>query len=178
MQRIGLWFPFLIACALAVVLALAVLRSPRADHPLIGQSAPAPKLSALEGIEAPRDVASANPYAGVRIVNFWASWCAPCKIEHPQLMQLAREGVVIDGYIYRDEPQKARAMLRAGGNPYRVSYLDPDGKAMMAFGSKGVPESYVIDKNGIIVLHITGVIDPAILNDVLRPVLIKAATAP
>ena len=181
MQRIGLWVPFIIACVLALVLALAVLVGSRAAHPMIGQSAPTLELSVLGGVAAPRDGAAqgdvANPYAGARLVNFWASWCTPCKVEHPQLMQLAREGVVIDGYIYRDDAEMARRVLQATGNPYRVSYLDPYGEAMMAYGSKGVPESYVVDKNGKIILHITGIIDPETITDVLRPALLKASAA-
>lgn len=170
MRPLSNWIPLIIAAVLAALLAFALMRTDRAQDPMVGQTRPALQLTPLD--VAP-DFAAADT-SGARLVNFWASWCAPCIIEHPQLMQLASEGFVVEGYVYRDEPSNARAMLARKGNPFAASYLDPDGVAMMAYGTKGVPESFVIDKDGVITLRITGVIDPQMLSETLRPALVAA----
>lgn len=86
------------------------------------------------------------------LINFWGSYCAPCKLEHPLLMEMARQGVEIVGILYKDgQPDKAREILRNDGNPFRTIGLDRMGDLGIDIGISGVPESFLIDANGQIV---------------------------
>ena len=86
------------------------------------------------------------------LVNFWGSYCAPCKLEHPLLMQMAGQGVEIVGMLYKDsEPDKAREILAKDGNPFRLIGVDRSGDLGIDIGISGVPESFLIDANGQIV---------------------------
>lgn len=169
MRRIWLWMPAIVVLGLAVFLVPALLKPAPPVDPMVGQIAPAPVLQMLE-----RDSARAAE-GGARLVNFWASWCTPCIAEHPQLMTLAEEGFQIDGYVYRDSPEKAGAVLSRAGDPFANIWLDPKGDAMMAYGVNGVPESFVIDKDGKIVLRYAGYIDLVTLQEKIRPALVRAS---
>ena len=94
------------------------------------------------------------------IVNFWASWCAPCRVEHPHLMALAAEGVPVYGVNYKDEPAKALAFLAEMGNPYRAVGADLSGRMGIDWGLYGVPETFVIDGKGVIRYQHIGDIRP------------------
>lgn len=111
----------------------------------------------------------------VKLVNYWASWCAPCRAEHPMLERLAEEGVAIYGINYKDDPDDAMAFLGDLGNPYRAIGADSSGRTAIDWGVYGVPETYVIDGKGRIILRIAGPIDSKTLNNTLRPALEKAA---
>ncbi len=111
----------------------------------------------------------------VKLVNFWASWCAPCRVEHPNLETLADEGVVIYGVNYKDDPAKALGFLQELGDPYAAIGADP-GRMALNWGLYGVPETYVIDANGTIVLRFAGPITESILESTIRPAIAKAAT--
>lgn len=87
----------------------------------------------------------------VTIVNFWATWCTPCKAEHPVLVDLAEQGVRIVGVLYKDDEQLGRELLARDGNPFEVVAIDPTGDAGIAFGIAGVPETFLVDKNGMII---------------------------
>ena len=93
---------------------------------------------------------------GVKLVNFWASWCAPCRAEHPMLEALAAEGVPIHGVNYKDEPGNALGFLDELGNPYAALGADATGRMAMNWGLYGVPETYVIDGEGTVVLRLAG----------------------
>ncbi len=88
--------------------------------------------------------------AGPALVNFYASWCAPCAVESPALMALKAEGVRIVGVAYKDDPTAAAAFLKRLGDPYAGKLSDRDGTAAIEFGLTGVPETYAIDARGII----------------------------
>ena len=111
----------------------------------------------------------------VKIVNFWASWCAPCRAEHPSLKALAAEGVTIYGVNYKDRPDDALAFLAELGSPYTLTGADPTGRMGIDWGTYGVPESFVIDGQGRVVMRYAGPItEPTIASDI-RPALAKAA---
>ena len=93
---------------------------------------------------------------GPMVVNFFASWCAPCEIEHPVLMGLKGRGVRVVGIAYKDAPPNSRALLSRLGNPYAQALIDRDGRAGVEFGVTGVPETYMIGKGGQVLAKHTG----------------------
>ena len=111
---------------------------------------------------------------GVKLVNFWASWCQPCRVEHPMLAQLRAEGVVIYGVNYKDKAGDAMGLLAELGNPYAQIAAD-SGRMALDWGVYGVPETYVIDGNGVVVLRWAGPITADNLENVIRPAMAKAA---
>ena len=141
--------------------------------------------STMEGRQAPEvsvtALGSGTPLTqadltgpGVKLVNFWASWCAPCRVEHPMLTKLASEGVVINGVNYKDKPENALGFLAELGNPYARIGAD-SGRMALNWGVYGVPETFVIDGNGKVVLRWAGPITEAVLERTIRPAMAKAA---
>lgn len=112
---------------------------------------------------------------GVKLVNFYASWCAPCRAEHAQLIGMAEEGVTIYGINYKDDPAKGLRFLEELGNPYTQLAADPNGRTALDWGLYGVPETYVIDGNGVVVKRFAGPITQSILENVIRPAMAQAA---
>lgn len=163
--------PLAVFLALAVMLGLGLQRDPR-DLPsaLLEQPAPAIDRPLLE------DPQQRLPLQDLRgqtwLLNVWASWCAPCRQELPVLAELSkRDGVAIYGLNYKDQPDKARALLRLAGNPYRASAMDSDGRMGMDFGIQGVPETFVIDRQGRVRYRHAGPVTPEIWRDRLLPVI-------
>ena len=140
-----------------------------------GQPAPSMELTALG--DAPLLTAEVLEADGVKLVNFWASWCAPCRVEHPILMELAEEGVPIHGINYKDEPANARGFLAQLGDPYETIGADTTGRTGLEWGLYGVPETYVIDGDGTVVLRFAGPITPEVLESRIRPAIEEAAGA-
>lgn len=111
----------------------------------------------------------------VKLVNFWASWCAPCRVEHPNLEALAKDGVEIYGVNYKDKPDNALRFIAELGNPYGAIGADEAGRMAINWGVYGVPETYVIDGEGRILLRHAGPITQRVIDATLRPALEKAA---
>ena len=111
----------------------------------------------------------------VKLVNFWASWCTPCRVEHPQLEAMAREGIIIYGINYKDDPTKALGFLERLGNPFAELGADPNGRTALEWGVYGVPETFVIDGEGTVILRFAGPITEAILESKIRPAMQEAA---
>ncbi|GGH59158.1 cytochrome C-type biogenesis protein [Comamonas phosphati] len=163
--------PLAIFLGLAVMLGLGLQRDPRAlPSALLEQPAPAIALPLLED---PRQRLELRSMRGqVWLLNVWASWCAPCRQELPVLAELSRrDQVPVYGLNYKDQPDKARALLRVAGNPYRASAVDADGRVGMDFGIQGVPETFVIDGQGRVRFRHTGPVTAEIWRDKLLPVL-------
>jgi cytochrome c biogenesis protein CcmG/thiol:disulfide interchange protein DsbE len=138
-----------------------------------GRAAPAVQVTAL-GDRAP--FTDADLRSGeVVLVNFWASWCAPCRAEHPILTELAAEGITILGVNYKDPPAKAEALLAELGNPYAAIGADAAGRMGLDWGLYGVPETFVIAGDGTVVLRFAGPITRQELERKIRPALAKAA---
>lgn len=112
---------------------------------------------------------------GVKLVNYWASWCAPCRVEHPLLQVLADEGVPIYGINYKDDPAKALAFLQELGDPYTGLGADERGRTALDWGLYGVPETYVIDGQGRVVLRFAGPITRSVLENRIRPAIAAAS---
>ncbi|MBI0434815.1 DsbE family thiol:disulfide interchange protein [Roseomonas sp. KE0001] len=142
---------------------------------LLGRATPAFSLPALEEGAPPLTEAALRGLPAPVLVNFWASWCVPCIVEHPQLMRLAREGVTILGINYKDRPADARAFLQRHGNPFRQLAQDAPGRVAIDWGVYGVPESYLIDRQGIVRWRWPGPVTPEVLEQDIRPLLRRHA---
>ncbi|MFB2595137.1 DsbE family thiol:disulfide interchange protein [Paracoccus sp. p4-l81] len=113
----------------------------------------------------------------VKLVNFWASWCGPCRVEHPALTALAAEGLTIYGINYKDDPAKAEAFLAELGNPY-AGLSAIDGRGALEWGITGVPETFVIAGDGTVITRYSGPLTERSIASDIRPALAKAAAAP
>ena len=107
----------------------------------------------------------------VKLVNVFASWCAPCRTEHPQLMRLARDGVELYGIDYKDEPEAARQWLAGLGNPFARIGVDRGGQVAIDWGVYGVPETFIVDAKGVIRFKQVGPITPEVLNTTILPLV-------
>lgn len=136
---------------------------------MVGQPAPALALTPLA--PKPQIPPEAMADGQVKIVNYWASWCAPCRVEHPNLMQLANEGIPIYGVNYKDDPAKALAFLDELGDPYTGIGADKAGRTSIEWGVYGVPESFVVDGDGTVLLRFAGPITDVILEKRIRPAI-------
>jgi DsbE subfamily thiol:disulfide oxidoreductase len=137
--------------------------------PLVGHNAPQVDLPPLH--EGGARMATADWQGKVTVVNFFASWCAPCLVEHPLFLRMKGEGVRLHGINYRNKPDEAKAWLARLGDPYERIGADPEGKAGVEFGISGVPETFVIDKAGIVRLHLRRPLTPDDVNAVILPLV-------
>ncbi|MGF1447457.1 MAG: DsbE family thiol:disulfide interchange protein [Pikeienuella sp.] len=136
---------------------------------------PAPEL-ALDGLGDRPGLTSADLTApGVKLVNFWASWCGPCRVEHPWIEGLAAEGHTVFGINYKDEADNAQRFLAELGDPYERIGVDESGRTAIDFGVYGVPETYVIDGKGHIVYRHVGPIMAGDVSAKIKPALEEAA---
>lgn len=141
---------------------------------LIGQSAPETELEPLDGVDLP-GLSSAEFGGHVTLVNVWASWCGPCRAEHPLLMQLGQdERLRIAGLNYKDKSENARRFLGNLGNPYDAIGVDPNGRSAINWGVYGVPETFLIGADGKIHYKHVGPITPQSLQTKLKVEIEKA----
>jgi len=159
--------PLLVLIALAALFAgFALKRDPHVQpHAMVGKPMPALALPALDsGRPAPIRAAAEGPI----LVNFFASWCAPCEVEHPQLMALKAQGVKVVGVAYKDAPANTQAFLTRMGDPFAERLVDRDGRAGLEFGVTGVPETYLVGSDGVIIAKHTGPLTPDAAEDLLK----------
>jgi len=163
--------PLTVFIILSGFLIVGLRLDPReVPSPLIGRPAPSFRLAELEDPE--RTFTPADMHGRVWLLNVWASWCVSCRAEHAVLTALSRAGVVpIYGLAYKDTRQGARAFLGSFGNPYALSVQDTDGRAGIDFGVYGVPESFVIDKAGIIRFKQIGPITLDVIEKTILPLV-------
>ena len=165
--------PFGVFLVLVVFLALGLRLDPReVPSPLIDK--PAPAFSA-EVLSRPEARLSRNDMLGkVWMLNVWASWCVACREEHPVLLEFAKKGMVpIYGLDYKDKRDDGLKWLSRFGNPYTESLLDPQGRIGLDYGVYGVPETFIIDRAGVVRYKHVGPITPEVLRDTLEPLLRK-----
>lgn len=176
---------------LALFLALAVLffarlegdKDPsRIPSAMIGRPVPDVRLPPLPGLErdgkALPGIATGDFQGNVTLVNVWSSWCLPCRDEAPLLMQLADDPRVrIVGINYKDEPDNARRFLGRFGNPFAAAGTDESGRAAIEWGVYGVPETFLVGRDGKIAFKLVGGINPDNLERTLKPEIEKALAA-
>jgi len=140
---------------------------------MVGHQAPKVEVAALGDLPV---LSAADVRApGVKLVNFWASWCLPCRAEAPMLEKLASQGVTILGVNYKDKPDAALAFLEGTGNPYAKVGADSAGRMGIDWGIYGVPETFVIDGKGKVLARLAGPISPETLKQTIAPAMAKAA---
>ncbi|HEX3630928.1 MAG TPA: DsbE family thiol:disulfide interchange protein [Casimicrobiaceae bacterium] len=142
--------PLAVFVVLVAFLWAGLGRDPReVPSPLIGKPAPAFQLVQLH--DTGKTLATGDLKGKVWLLNVWASWCVSCRVEHPLLLQLAKASVVpVYGLDYKDKADDALAWLAQHGNPYTASIVDSDGKVGIDYGVYGVPETFLIDKAGVV----------------------------
>jgi cytochrome c biogenesis protein CcmG/thiol:disulfide interchange protein DsbE len=168
-MRFGI--PLVIFMFVLIVLAAGLRRDPREiPSPLIDKPAPAFRLPQLH---EPRAMFSPQEMRGkVWLLNTWASWCVSCREEHAVLMELSRTGKVpIFGLNYKDRREDAQQALTELGNPYLLSVSDTDGRVGIDYGVYGVPETYLIDKDGVIRFKRIGPVTSEIVNKSILPMV-------
>jgi len=165
--------PLVLFIVLAVFLAMGLKLNPR-DIPSPFIDKPAPAFSAPK-LTAPAEKLSTQDLKGqVWLFNVWASWCVSCREEHPILNQFSKQhAAVIVGLNYKDEPDAAKKWLDTLGNPYDVSIMDQDGRIGIDFGVYGVPETFVIDKKGVIRYKHTGPVSADDVKKIFIPLITK-----
>jgi cytochrome c biogenesis protein CcmG/thiol:disulfide interchange protein DsbE len=170
--------PLIVFVVMAGFLAIGLKLDPReVPSPLIGKPAPAfdlPQLAAPDQRLAAKDLRGQ-----VWLLNVWASWCVACRQEHPLLVELGKTGQVkLYGLNYKDKRDDALGWLANYGNPYLKSMSDTDGLVGIDYGVYGVPETFVIDKQGVIRYKQIGPVTPESLRDKLLPLVAQLEQAP
>jgi cytochrome c biogenesis protein CcmG, thiol:disulfide interchange protein DsbE len=163
--------PLGLFAVLVAFLAIGLTRDPHEiPSPLVQKPAPAFKLAQL--VQPDQAFAPADMKGQVWMLNVWASWCVACQAEHPVLMDLARAGTVpVIGLDYKDTRTNGLKFLSRHGDPYRLSAFDADGRVGIDYGVYGVPETFIIDTNGVIRHKQIGPITPEALEKTLLPLI-------
>ena len=157
--------------ALVALLAVGLTLNPReVPSPLIGKPAPAFDLPLLHAPE--KSFTQKEMLGKVWVLNVWASWCPPCLVEHPVVTALAKSGLApVVGLNYKDRREDALPWLKRNGDPFLFSVADADGRIAMDYGVYGVPETYVIDRRGVIRYKHIGPLTPEVARDKVEPLL-------
>ena len=173
MKALKYIIPLAVFLALAIFFAIGLTRDPRVvPSPFIDKAAPQFRL---EQLHEPKLAFTPQEMKGkVWMLNVWASWCASCRVEHPLLVGMARKRVVsIVGLNYKDKREDAVAWLRKFGDPYELSAWDIDGRVGIDYGVYGAPETFLIDKQGVIRHKQIGPITPEALEKTILPLIRK-----
>lgn len=177
-RRYGAIVPVAVFAALAALLYLALFWGDPSEIPTALKGKPVPDfvMPPVDGLQNIPGLGSDDLKTGApTIVNVWASWCGPCRVEHPVLMELAeRDDVRLVGLNYKDAPQNARRFLGTLGNPFQAVGADRTGRTAIDWGVYGVPETFIVDGNGIIRFKYVGPISPADIENVILPELESA----
>ena len=152
-------------------LGLAPNRDPSAlPSALVGRTVPEFSLAPLD--PAAQKLATADVKGQVTVINFFASWCLPCKAEHPLLFQLGKDyGIPVYGIAFKDRPEDTAAYIREMGSPYRKIGLDADGRVSLDFGLMGVPETFILDREGVVRYRLPQPLDEDTIKDQIAPLL-------
>ena len=170
-MKVKLLIPLAIFLVMAVFLGIGLTRDPR-KLPSTMIDKPAPQftlepLSALDKNFSPEDMKGQ-----VWMLNVWASWCTACRVEHPLLVEISNSPLVpLIGLDYKDKPEDALKFLAQQGNPYLLSALDLEGRVGIDYGVYGVPETFIIDRNGRIRHKQIGPITPEALQQTILPLI-------
>lgn len=183
MRRLLVALPLLAFVALGVLFYARLYAGDPSALPsaLIGRAAPEfslppiPELVDARGQPVPGFAREDLVQGHVTVVNVWASWCAPCRIEHPLLVRLAGlERVRLVGIAYKDAPENSRSFLAELGNPFAAIGMDERGRASIDWGVYGVPETFIVDRDGRIAYRHVGPLNESSLTEILMPEIEKA----
>ena len=168
--------PIAVFAGIGVLLYAGLFRDPRlVPSPLVGKPVPEFALGPVQGREL--GLSSQDLRGEVSLVNVFASWCVACRDEHPLLLALERERVIpVHGLNYKDTPDAAAAWLDALGDPYTRIGADRDGRVGIDWGVYGVPETFVVDRDGHIAYKHIGPVTPRVLDEIVLP-LVRALRA-
>lgn len=171
MKRVLAFAPLIALVALALLSAFLLLRGGERETIStgeIGRPAPAYELARLDGAATlSNETRTGRPY----VINVFASWCTPCRAEHPQLMALAAGGVDVVGVAFKDDPTATARFLDELGNPFNDVGLDPDGRFALELGAAGVPETFVIGADGTVRAVHRGPLTPEVVESTILPAL-------
>ena len=167
------FLPVIVFAVLVAFLAIGLKLNPReVPSPLVGKAAPSFSLPLLA--EPANSLTPQDLRGKVWLLNVWASWCVSCRVEHPLLVELAKTGTVpIYGLNYKDKRDDAMQWLRERGDPYLQSISDTDGRVGIDYGVYGVPETFVIDREGVIRYKQIGPLTAESLRDTILPLVRK-----
>ena len=183
--RVMTFLPVFVFSALGAFLYFQLFAGDPSRVPTALENKPVPEfaLPALEGLSdttgpVPGFASTDFQDGRVRVVNIWASWCVPCREEHPYITALAEDGRFdVFGLNYKDQPENARRFLGRYGNPFDAVGVDQRGRIGIDWGVYGVPETFIVDGQGRIVFKYIGPINQAILDEVMLPEIEKALEA-
>ncbi len=175
MKSLKFIIPLVLFLGLAAFFAIGLTRDPREiPSPFIGKAAPGFRLEQLADEKlafTPEEMKGK-----VWLLNVWASWCVACRVEHPLLVEMSKQKLVpIVGLNYKDKRDEGLQWLRRFGDPYSLSAYDVEGKVGIDYGVYGVPETFVIDKQGVIRYKQIGPITPEALEKKIMPLVRKLA---
>jgi cytochrome c biogenesis protein CcmG/thiol:disulfide interchange protein DsbE len=184
-RRLIVFAPLIVFLALAALFFVSLGSGDKSRIPsaLIGKPAPATALDPVPGLtrngQQLPGIVPADFQGNVTLVNVWASWCAPCRDEAPLLMSLAEDKRIrIVGINYKDQPDNALSFLRRYGNPFVAAGADPNGRSSIDWGVYGVPETFIVGRDGRIAYKLVGPISPQNLDGILKPEIEKALAKP
>ncbi len=169
MKRWRLFLPLALFLALCILLYIGLFRgkTDALPSPLLDQ--PLPEFSLATVLDQSRKVSPKDIIGEVALVNVWATWCIACRVEHPYLLELSKQGVPIYGVNYKDDQDEAQKWLKQLHNPYRFSIKDSKGTLGIDLGVYGAPETYLIDSKGVIRYKHIGIVDEKVWNSILKP---------
>ena len=174
---IMLLLPPLLFAALAGLFIWGMNREDPNALPSTREGSVAPGLALQKLGDLPLLERAALDAPGVKLVNFWASWCQPCRAEHPNLMWLREQGITLYGVNYKDKPENALGFLESLGNPFILTGADNTGRNGIEWGIYGVPETFIIDGNGVVVKRFAGPITQRVLQGTILPAIEEARKA-
>ena len=171
MRRTGYLVPLLLLIALAMLLGVGLTLDPRkVPSPLVGKLVPVFSLPPVQGRTL--GLANTDLMGEVSLVNVFASWCVACREEHPVFMDLQKHGTVpVHGLNYKDRPEDAARWLAALGDPYTRTGADIDGRVGIDWGVYGVPETFVVDREGRIAYKHIGPVTPRVMSEKIIPLV-------
>ena len=182
--RLAVLLPLLLFVGLVLLFLIRLFAGDPSRIPsaLIGHAAPQTNLPPIAGLERdgkPVPAIEAADFKGaVTVVNVWASWCVPCHDEAPLLVALARDSRLrVIGINYKDDPENARRFLGRYGNPFAAAGADPNGRAAIEWGVYGVPETFIVGRDGRVAYKLVGPITPENLATTIKPEIARALDA-
>lgn len=170
-KRVVIWAPALVLIAFVAIAALRMARPGDTTHGSRIVGRPVPVFALAPAASSRPGLTSGELRGKPRLLNIFASWCVPCIAEVPVLVALATKGVTVDGIAIRDRRDDLDTFLTRHGNPYRAIGLDPQSTTQIALGSAGVPETFVIDRRGVVRYQHIGAIGLADLDRIERELI-------